>query len=192
MCSENITLPLSEINPFGILRNVAFAFDIAVDMPDDVVVVLFHDHGSRYIGKIFNDDWMRERGFLEEERKHAIDLISTHKDEPLISVYSEELISHAVAKMRKYSISQIPVLKNDSYVGSLNDTHTYQFLIDNPDKINAPISSIMQKPFPVVKENTSIEDISKLIDKETPAVLVELNSGKYHIITRQDIINSFA
>jgi cystathionine beta-synthase len=160
--------------------------------PDDVVVVLFHDHGSRYIGKIFNDDWMRERGFLEEERKHAIDLISTHKDEPLISVYSEELISHAVAKMRKYSISQIPVLKNDSYVGSLNDTHTYQFLIDNPDKINAPISSIMQKPFPVVKENTSIEDISKLIDKETPAVLVELNSGKYHIITRQDIINSFA
>lgn len=159
---------------------------------DDVVVVLFHDHGSRYIGKIFNDDWMKERGFLDEERKHAIDLISTHKDEPLISVYSEELISHAVAKMRKYSISQIPVLKNDVYVGSLNDTHTYQFLIDNPDKINASISSIMQKPFPVVKENTSIEDISKLIDKDTPAVLVELNNGSYHIITRQDIINSFA
>jgi cystathionine beta-synthase len=159
---------------------------------DDVVVVLFHDHGSRYIGKIFNDDWMKERGFLEEERKHAIDLISTHKDEPLISVYSEELISHAVAKMRKYSISQIPVLKNDVYVGSLNDTHTYQFLIDNPDKINASISSIMQKPFPVVKENTSIEEISKLIDKDTPAVLVELNNGSYHIITRQDIINSFA
>ena len=158
----------------------------------DVVVVLFHDHGSRYVGKIFNDDWMRERGFLEEERKVALDLISSHKDEPLISVYAEELISHAVAKMRKYSISQIPVLKDDEYVGSLNDTHTYQFLIDNPDKINAPISSIMQKPFPVVDEQTKIEDISKLIDKETPAVLVNQKNGKHHIITRQDIINSFA
>lgn len=159
---------------------------------DDVVVVLFHDHGSRYVGKIFNDDWMRERGFLEEERKVASDLISNHIDEPLISVYAEELISHAVAKMRKYSISQIPVLKDDKFVGSLNDTHTYQFLIDNPDKINAPISSIMQKAFPVVKENATIDEISKLIDKETPAVLVELKNGKNHIITRQDIINSFA
>jgi cystathionine beta-synthase len=135
---------------------------------------------------------MRERGFLEEERKVALDLIASHKDEPLISVYSEELISHAVAKMRKHSISQIPVLKDDKYVGSLNDTHTYQFLIDNPDKINASISSIMQKPFPVVNEQTSIEEISKLIDKETPAVLVEQKNGKHHIITRQDIINSFA
>ena len=159
---------------------------------DDVVVVLFHDHGSRYVGKIFNDDWMRERGFLDEERKVALDLIASHKDEPLISVYAEELISHAVAKMRKYSISQIPVLKDDQYVGSLNDTHTYQFLIDNPDKINAPISSIMQKPFPVVAEQTSIEEISKLIDKDTPAVLVNQKNGKHHIITRQDIINSFA
>jgi cystathionine beta-synthase len=160
--------------------------------PEDVVVVLFHDHGSRYVGKMFNDDWMRERGFLEEEKKVASDLITSHKDEPLISVYAEELISHAVAKMRKYSISQIPVLKDDYFIGSLNDTHTYQFLIDNPDKINAPISSIMQKPFPLVKENTSIEEVSKLINKDTPAVIVELNNGKHNIITRQDVISSFA
>jgi cystathionine beta-synthase len=58
--------------------------------------------------------------------------------------------------------------------------------------INAPISSIMQKPFPIVKENTSIEEVSKLINKDTPAVLVELAKGGYHIVTRQDVINSFA
>jgi cystathionine beta-synthase len=83
-------------------------------------------------------------------------------------------------------------MKNDEFVGSLNDTHTYQFLIDNPDSINAPISSIMQKPFPTVEETTTIEEISKHINKETPAVLVKLNNGNYHIVTRQDIINSFA
>jgi len=158
----------------------------------DVVVVLFHDHGSRYVGKMFNDDWMRERGFLEEKHTTAGDLIENHIEKSLVSVYAEELVSHAVAKMRKYNISQIPVMKNDEFVGSLNDTHTYQFLIDNPDSINAPISSIMQKPFPTVEETTTIEEISKHINKETPAVLVKLNNGNYHIVTRQDIINSFA
>ena len=123
---------------------------------DDVVVVLFHDHGSRYVGKIFNDDWMRERGFLDEKRTTAGDLIQEHADKSLVSVYAEELVSHAVSKMRKFSISQIPVMKDDMFVGSLNDSHTYQFLIENPDMINAPISSIMQKPFQIVNEKTTI------------------------------------
>lgn len=159
---------------------------------EDVVVVLFHDHGSRYVGKIFNDDWMRERGFLEEENKTASDLIAHHADEPLVSVYAEELVSHAIAKMRKYSISQIPVLRDGKFVGSLDDTHTYQVLIDDHNKLNAPISSIMQKAFPVVQPNTSIEEISKLINKETPAVLVETGENKYNIITKQDIISAIA
>ena len=159
---------------------------------DDVVVVLFHDHGSRYVGKIFNDDWMRERGFLDEKRTTAGDLIQEHADKSLVAVYAEELVSHAVAKMRKFSISQIPVMKDDMFVGSLNDSHTYQFLIENPDMINAPISSIMQKPFPIVNEKTTIEEVSKLINKDTPAVLVELENGGHHIVTRQDVINSFA
>lgn len=159
---------------------------------DDVVVVLFHDHGSRYVGKIFNDDWMRERGFLEEENKTASDLIANHADEPLVSVYAEELVSHAIAKMRKYSISQIPVMRDGKFVGSLDEAHTYQVLIDDQSKLNAPISSIMQKAFPIVTANTSIEDISKLINKETPAVLVETENSKFNIITKQDIISAIA
>jgi cystathionine beta-synthase len=159
---------------------------------EDVVVVLFHDHGSRYIGKIFNDDWMRERGFLDEGNKTAGDLVSNHADHPLVFVYAEELVSHAVAKMRKFNISQIPVMKDNAFVGSLDDVHTYQSLVDNPSLIDTPISGIMQKAFPVVKENTTIEEVSKLINKETAAVLVELMSGKFHIVSRQDIISSLS
>lgn len=159
---------------------------------EDVVVVLFHDHGSRYVGKIFNDDWMRERGFLEEENKNAKDLISHHSDEPLVMVYAEELVSHAIAKMRKFSISQIPVMRDGKFVGSLDESHTYQVLVDDQTKLNAPISSIMQKAFPVVQVNTSIEEISKLINKETPAVLVDLGEDKFNIITKQDIISAIA
>ncbi len=159
---------------------------------DDVVVVLFHDHGSRYIGKIFNDDWMRERGFLDENIKTAGDMIQNHKDEPLVSLYSEELVSHAIAKMRKFGISQIPVTKDGHFVGSLDDSHVYQLLVENPSLRDAPISSVMQDAFPVVKTSTSLEEVSKLINKNTHAVLVELPNGAHHIITRYDIISSLS
>ena len=158
----------------------------------DVVVVLFHDHGSRYIGKIFNDDWMKERGFLVENIKTAGDMVEKHKDEPLVSLYSEELVSHAIAKMRKFGISQIPVTKNGDFVGSLDDSHVYQLLVENPELRDAPISSVMQDAFPIVKTSTTLEDVSKLINKNTHAVLVEMPNGGHHIVTRYDIISSLS
>ncbi len=159
---------------------------------DDVVVVLFHDHGSRYVGKMFNDEWMRERGFLEEELLTAGDLVAKHKDKPLVTVYAEELVSHAIAKMRTYGISQIPVLKDGKIVGSIEDSHMYQVLVDNPELRDASISSIMRAPFPVVNHNTPVDELCKLISKDTPAVLVELADGKAHIVTRYDIISAMA
>ncbi len=159
---------------------------------DDVVVVLFHDHGSRYVGKMFNDDWMRERGFLDEAITTAGDLVANHKDLPLISLFSEELVSHAVDKMRKHNISQIPVMKDGQFAGSLDDSKLYQILLDNPELRDASISGIMQEPFPIVKEDTAIDQLSKLISKDTTAVLVELADGSHHIVTRHDLISAIA
>jgi cystathionine beta-synthase len=159
---------------------------------DDVVVVLFHDHGSRYVGKIFNDDWMRERGFLEEEYKTAGELVAKHADTPLVSVFAEELVSHAIAKMRKFSISQIPVMKDGVFVGSIDDSKVYQLLVDSPELRDAPISSIMGAAFPVVKAASHLDDLCKLINKNTPAVLVELPNGSFHIVTRYDIISAMS
>jgi len=159
---------------------------------DDIVVVLFHDHGSRYVGKIFNDDWMRERGFLEEEFKTAQDIISRHSDLPLVTLYAEELVSHAIMKMRKFNISQIPVVRGEEFVGSLDDTQIYQLLVDHPEMRDTAVSKVMQAPFPVVRGNTKCEDVAKLINKDTSAVIVEMESGSKHILTRQDIIASLA
>jgi len=159
---------------------------------DDVVVVLFHDHGSRYVGKIFNDDWMRERGFLDEEYKTAGELVAKHADTPLVSVFAEELVSHAIAKMRKFSISQIPVMKDGKFVGSIDDSKVYQLLVDSPELRDAPISSIMGEAFPVVKAATHLDDLCKLINKNTPAVLVEMPNGGHHIVTRYDIISAMS
>jgi cystathionine beta-synthase len=158
--------------------------------PEDVVVVLFHDSGSRYVGKMFNDDWMRERGFLEEEITTAEDLIKEHLDKPLVVVRTEELVSHAIERMRKYKISQIPVIDTSGFVGSVDESDLFQSFISDKNTAERPIREVMGKPFPVVKSETPVEDVSRLISKDNQAVLIDLGEGKYHIITKYDIIGS--
>ena len=159
---------------------------------NDVVVVLFHDHGSRYVGKIFNDEWMRERGFLEEDFKTAGELVAKHENTPLVTVFAEELVSHAIAKMRKFGISQIPVMKDGKFVGSIDDSQVYKLLVENTELKDAAISSIMNEAFPIVTSNTHLEDVCKLINKNTPAVLVEMPNGEHQIVTRYDIISAMS
>jgi CBS domain-containing protein/uncharacterized protein YegL len=148
--------------------------------------------GPDHAPKIFNDEWMKERGFLDENIVTAADLVAKHADKPLVSLYAEELVSHAIAKMRNFGISQIPVMKDGVFVGSIDDSHVYQLLVEDPALRDAPISSIMNAPFPVVNHATHIEDICKLINKQTPAVLVHLENGKYHIVSRYDVISAIS
>jgi cystathionine beta-synthase len=158
--------------------------------PEDVVVVLFHDSGSRYVGKMFNDDWMRERGFLDEEIITAADLIKGHKDKSLVIVRTEELVSHAIDRLKKFNISQIPVIDTSGFVGSLDESDLFRSYFADKDIAEKPIREIMGKPYPIVQENTPVEEVSKLINKDNQAVLVQLENGKYHIITKHDIISS--
>jgi len=158
--------------------------------PEDVVVVLFHDSGSRYVGKMFNDDWMRERGFLEEEVTKAEDVIKDHIDKPLIVARTEELVSHAIERMRKYKISQIPVIDITGFVGSLDESDLFQSYVSDKNTADRSIREVMGKAYPIVKLGTTIEEVSKLFSKENQAVLVELGNGKHHIITKYDIIGS--
>jgi len=157
---------------------------------DDVVVVLFHDHGSRYVGKMFNDDWMRDRGFLEEEITTAADLIKNHMDEPMVSVKTEELVSHAIERMREYKISQIPVEDVNGFVGSVDETALLRSYLLDKNINDKPIKEVMGAAYPVVKKGASIDAVSKLITKENQAVLVDLENGSYHIITKYDIISA--
>jgi len=158
--------------------------------PDDVVVVLFHDSGSRYVGKMFNDDWMRERGFLEENVTKAEDVIKDHIDKELIVVRTEELVSHAIERMRKYKISQIPVVDINGFVGSVDETDLFRSYVADKNVAEKPIKDVMGKPFPIVKLGTPIEEVSKLFSKENDAVLIDLGNGNHHIITKYDIIGS--
>jgi cystathionine beta-synthase len=157
---------------------------------NDVVVVLFHDHATRYIGKMFNDDWMRERGFLEEEKTRAMDLIKDHQGKHLVVANPNDPTSQVIQLMHHYKISQIPVIENGEFIGSLSDSHLFQKLLVNPELKELPVRHIMEKAFPIVDENASIEQISKLFTNEVQAVIVKYAGDKFHIITRQDMIKA--
>ncbi|MGP8216159.1 MAG: pyridoxal-phosphate dependent enzyme [Bacteroidia bacterium] len=158
----------------------------------DMVVVIFHDHGSRYLGKMFNDEWMRARGFLTQEKITALQLIDRHKDKPLVTVKESDTVQEAVALMRKYDISQVPVRNGNSekFIGSLNDTEVFRQLIDNPHLGVKKVSEVKQAPFPFVDPGSSLEEVSQLITPQNHAVLVKDVLGDIHIITRQDIVEA--
>lgn len=160
--------------------------------PDDVVVVLFHDHGSRYVGKVFNDDWMRDRGFLTTDKSTAGDLVRAHAHLPLVSVKPDEVIAQAIQKMQKHSISQIPVMHEGMQVGSLDDGQLFQAMISDPGLAEKFVESIMGEPFPEVRHDAAISEVAQHINKENSAVLVKQASGSLHIITKQDLITALS
>ena len=158
----------------------------------DVVVVIFHDHGTRYLGKMFNEDWMRDRNFIEPSKPKAIDLVANHKNQKLLTVDAHSSINEALLLLNKYNISQLPVTHNNEFVGSLNDNYLFNKLIENNEIKKEPVISVMQTAFPIVSENTSIEEVSKLINKDNNAVLLRDMGGNMHIITKHDIIEAVA
>lgn len=155
----------------------------------DVVVILFHDHGSRYVGKMFNDDWMKDRGFLvDNQSTTAMDLIQPHKTEKLVTVAPTDTVSMAIEKMKKFDISQIPVQNGEGFVGSLDDSRLFNLLCENSDVKNEKVETVMADPFPEVEGNASMDEVSKKITKENSAVLVRDSNGNMHIITKHDVI----
>ncbi|MDG2370637.1 MAG: pyridoxal-phosphate dependent enzyme [Flavobacteriales bacterium] len=156
----------------------------------DVLVVLFHDHGSRYIGKIFNDDWMRERGFLDEQKKNALELIESHSNKRLVTVAANDPLSRAIVLMKQFSISQIPVVQDGEFVGSLTDNNMYSKIIENPSLKELPVKNVMEAPFPEVGQDTSMDKISQLFNNGTKAVVVSYGEDQKHIITVQDLIGA--
>jgi cystathionine beta-synthase len=157
---------------------------------DDVVVVVIHDHGSRYIGKIYNDDWMRERGFLDEELK-VKDLIEKKSDKRFIAVDVSESIRRTFELMKKLDISQLPVTEDGKVVGALTETLVLNSLLEAPMKnAEKPVKEIMKAAFPEVEEDLTCKQLARFITKETPAVIARDKSGQMHVLTQYDIIQA--
>ena len=155
---------------------------------DDVVVCIFHDHGSRYVGKIYNDQWMIERGFLEV--KTFKDLISGRGTQKLVVLTSTDIVSTAIAMMKKYDIENIPVIDNGANIGAISEGGLFDKLLNDSGIVSKLVSEVMESAYPEVAFDTPVERLSNFINKENGAVLSKDEGGTYHIVTKYDIIQS--
>ena len=157
----------------------------------DTMVIILPDHGTRYLGKIYNDNWMKDHGFLEaREFATARDIITRsngHND--LYTVKESVKIEDVIKIFSNQGISQLPVIDNeDHFVGSVTDASLLGLLIENPEIKSEPIKEVMDKPFQFVALNSTVDVLSSLIDKDNKALLVRDDVNRVHIITQQDLL----
>jgi cystathionine beta-synthase len=156
---------------------------------DDLVVCIFHDHGSRYVGKVYNDQWMMERGFLDV--KSFKDIVRGRVGQKLVAVHPQHTVAEAVELMKKYDIEHIPVVDElQKPIGSVSEAGLFLKVFANSDIKQATISSVMEPAYPIVDFNTPIEKIGSLITKENGAVMAIDETGDYQIVTKYDVIQS--
>ena len=156
---------------------------------DDVVVVVFHDHGSRYMGKMYNDEWMGAKGFLEVTGTTARDLVATGVSGELFTVEAARSVEEAARLMSLHDFSQVSITKEGRIIGSLNETHLYEEIVRNAGVKKEPVETIMQPAFPFVDISTPMELLSTMITPGNPAVLIrDFKTDKTFIITRSDVI----
>ena len=158
---------------------------------DDVVVVLLPDSGERYLSKIYNDDWMRENGFLMPERISARYVLEAKGKKPgsMIAVDPAATVRRALELMREHDISQLPVIENGHSVGAANDHELMARVMEESSLVDAPIRSVMSPGFPAVEVDSSLDDVIRLMtSKKNAAVLLQKDGKIGGILTRYDVI----
>ncbi len=157
---------------------------------DDLVVVIFHDHGSRYVGKVYNDQWMMERGFLDV--KTFKDIVSGRATKRLVTIEPHSTVADAVELMKKYDIEQIPVMNGEGIVGAVSEGGLFKKIFSDPEIKSATVDSVMEPAYPIVSYDTPVERLGGLITKGNGAVMAKDDSGGLHIVTKYDVIQSLA
>jgi cystathionine beta-synthase len=155
---------------------------------DDLVVCIFHDHGSRYVGKIYNDQWMIERGFLDV--KTFKDIVTARGVKKIVSIDAAQTVAEAVQLMKIYDIEQIPVMKGADMIGAISEGGLFKKVFNNPEIKNASVQTVLEPLYPIVDFETPVERLSTLINKENGAVLSKDEAGNLHIVTKYDVIQA--
>ena len=156
---------------------------------DDLVVVILHDHGSRYVGKVYNDQWMMERGFLDV--KTFKDIVAGRGAKRLITAAPENTVGEAFELMQKYHIENLPVVEDGEPIGAISESGLFSRVMKNGSDIKGKsIAEVLENPYPIVAFDTPLERLSALITRENGAVLGKDESGNFHIVTKYDLIQA--
>ncbi|MBL7929214.1 MAG: pyridoxal-phosphate dependent enzyme [Bacteroidia bacterium] len=161
--------------------------------PSDIVVIIFHDHGTRYLAKIFNDDWMRKMGYLEVKGMSAADLLQSRQQIELTTIEKTSTIKEALKIVVEKDYSQIPVTTGGRIIGAVYENDLIDIVIRQPEKSTETVETIMKQALPFVDISTGLEAISEMMNRNQSAVMVkDFKSDRNFIITKYDIASVYA
>jgi cystathionine beta-synthase len=177
----------------GLMVHAAIELAREVDDPDACIVTMVCDWGERYLSKVYDDDWMRENGFLERPRRATAGEVLRAKDGgagDLVTVEPTTPIRLALSAITAHDIGQLPVLFEGECVGSVTETHLMTEVIEDPAILDRPVESIMGPPFPVVDRLADSEEVRHLLTRHNAACLVRADGSLVGIITRYDVVRA--
>jgi cystathionine beta-synthase len=164
-----------------------------LDDPDACIVALLADWGEHYLSKLYDDDWMRENGFLERPRRRSVADLLAAKDgdsPPLLTVEPNTSVRMALSTLTTHDVSQLPVVRDGECVGSLSETELMGRVIEDPSLLDRTVEAVMDQPYPVVDGHLDMDRATRLLSRKNAACLVRANGRLAGILTRYDVVRT--
>lgn len=175
----------------GLIAHVALQVAREVDDPDACVVFVMCDTGERYLSKLYNDEWLREHQLLEPARVNARVMAEMKEDgapRELISVEPETPVRRALSFITGSNVSQLPVIRDGDCVGHVAEATLMARVLENPAILDRPVQELMDAPLPVVDSSVDLNALTRLLSRQSPAVLIREQGELRGILTRYDVL----
>jgi cystathionine beta-synthase len=177
---------------------ISGALRLAKDLgPNDFVVALLPDTGMRYLSKVYNEEWMRERGYVDAataitvaevvNAKHALG-----KVRELIVARPYQTVFHALKTMQEQDISQIPVFEENIPIGTIYEDQILNLALQGKDLRKLVVREVMSAPLPQVLKTAPVERVTHILSHENPAVFVDMGNAHFEILTKYDLMSTVA
>jgi cystathionine beta-synthase len=163
----------------------------------DYVVAFLPDTGMRYLSKVYNDEWMRERGYTDSavpitaaevvQAKHK-----AGKVRELVVARPYQTVFHALKTMQEQDISQIPVFEDSTPIGTVYEDQILTLALQGKDLRKLVVREVMSAPLPKIPKNAPVERVTRILSHENPAVFVEMDETRFEILTKYDLMSTVA
>lgn len=176
----------------GLIVHAAIALAKELDDPDAFIVALLPDWGEHYLTKGYDDEWMRENGFLERARRSSVVEMVAAKDGEggVITVEPSTSVRTALSTITAHDIGQLPVVEDGECVGALGESELMAKVIEDPEVLDRTVESVMGGPYPVLDGHLDAEEVTRLLQRGNAACLVRESGRITGIVTRYDVVRA--
>ena len=178
----------------GLIVHAAVAEALRIDDPDACVVAVLCDWGERYLTKQYDDEWMRNNGFLARKRSTVAEMAASKLERlpGLLTVTPATPVRMAISTLSSHNVSQLPVVVAGECVGSVAERELMSAVLADRAVLDQEVESVMGGPYPVLDEQTDAEAATRLLTGSADAVLIRANGKLEGILTRHDLVRSLA